>query len=84
MIFTKGTRLGDVYSLPMKINAHCSSHFQIVDEVIWYARLGHPSLCLVRHLHNKGAIRVSNKQSLSFICDHCTLAKSSQMPFFIH
>ena len=65
----------------MKINAHYSSRFQTVDEIIWHARLGHPSLRLVHHLHNKGAIRVSNKQPISFICNHYTLAKSSQMPF---
>ena len=61
MILTKGMRMGDVYALPMKINAHYSSRFQNVDEVVWHARLGHPNLRLVRHLHNKGAIRVFNK-----------------------
>ena len=38
-------------------------------------------MCLVHYLHNKGAIKISHKAHLSFICDHCTMAKASELPF---
>ena len=38
-------------------------------------------MCLVHYLDNKGAIKISHKVHLSFICDHCTMAKASEMPF---
>ena len=73
--------MGDVYSIKQPINAHFSTHFQMTDEQIWHARLGHPSMRLVQHLHKKGAIKVSNKQFLDFICESCNLAKATQLPF---
>ena len=81
-ILNKGMRTGDVYLLPQLISAHFSTRFQMVDDRIWHARLGQPHMRLVRHLQNKGSIKVSNKQSSSsFICESCNMAKASQLPF---
>ena len=66
----------------MKINANFSAWFGIVDARVWHACLGHLHMRLVHHLHNKGAIKISNKEPLSFSRDHCNMAKASEMPFF--
>ena len=81
MTLTKGLRMGDVYTLPRKISANFSMRFQTAAAHVWHARLGHPNIRLVHHLSNKGAIKISNKEPSSFICDHCTMAKASQLPF---
>ena len=38
-------------------------------------------MCLVKHLHHKGSIKLYNKESFPFICDSYTLAKAHELPF---
>lgn len=65
----------------MKINALYSIRFQSADDRIWHARLGHPNMRLIHYMQNTGAIKVSHRQPLPFICEPCTMAKASEFPF---